>query len=161
MYRLIGGALIIGGVVAVCRGYESYLRRGQRQAEGFLGYLCAKRRSIANYKSKRPITLPDGEGKTLLEMGFLERLRLGESSEDAYRSTEGSSCLSPEARHILEKYFSRCGREYMEGELKLLDGALSALGELVEKTGKELPKRIRLIYTLGLAAGMGMLLLII
>ena len=155
----MGGALVAAATVGVCGGYVSYLRRGVAESRAFLEYLTDKRRRIANYNEGRE-SVDRGSG-ILEELGFLPLLRSGASSAEAMDEAAKKTAAPRQVVSRLREYFSSCGGDYMEGELDLLDRTAGELRGLTEELESNLPDRIRVIYTLGLAVGVGLFLRLI
>ena len=94
--------------------------------------------------------VPELKKKILFTVFILMIFRLGSVVGVPYVNTE-----------VLREYFSLCGGDYMEGELDLLDRTTVELRKLTEELESSLPGRIRVAYTLGLALGVGLFLLLI
>ena len=159
MLRALGGTLIATATAIFCGGYASYLRRGAAESRAFLDYLTDKRRRIANYNDGSRAV--DWGADALEELGFFPLLRAGASSARAMEEVADKTAAPREVVARLREYFSLCGGDYMEGELDLLDRTTVELRRLTEELESALPGRIRVAYTLGLALGVGLFLLLI
>lgn len=156
----LGTFAVMCAVFMIWREYSAFLDgelkwcREMIRAIGDLGermrcYLSSPREWAQRYESE-----------LLAGCGFLDRLKGGESLEDAFVHSEGGMELTGEVRDAVYGCFSGFGGGYLDGELESLGLALEKLRAAEQGLAGELPRRRKAVGAILGACALGIVILI-
>ena len=161
IYEIIGTSAISLAALLIGGAYSAYIKRRVREYTAYLELLELMRRDISCSLATSEELGAHAKISMLEELGFLERLRNGESLAAAFSSIDGESLLSTTDRKTLENYFSRFGLGSLDTELRALESCISEFSSK-ERTEREgAPGRIKLAMTLLLLFAAAVLVLLI
>ncbi len=159
--KYCGIALLLFGALSLSRDYTRYCARRLEVCRAFLFFIKHIRAKVGRYLSPRSQWCSDFQDKTLEELGFLPAVRGGKSLLEAKDTHLRGSLLPSDASEALSALFSELGRGYLDEELRSLDGAISALGEICERESLESTRSARIAKTLILGAALGITVLLL
>ena len=98
------------------------------------------------------------ESELLFECGFLEKLR-GSDASSALRECGIYNELEPSAARLLEGFFGTFGRGYFDQERRVVDSVCAEFDALLSDLRMRTPQKTRLFGTIGAAASLALLIL--
>ena len=161
LLKYAGVFLIAIAALLLCRGYGAYAERRVAETRGFLQLLRHVRGRIASFLEPLPRAVRGFGDDALESLGFLPRLREGESLPDAYLAVRGKCSLGKEVRELLEDTLPGLGLGTRDETVSYIDGKICELGELLTAEEGELERSVKLTRTLICAAALGIVILFI
>lgn len=157
--RLLGGALLMIFALMCGRAYSSYSARAIAELDGFISFMSHVRLKVATQLATQSALCDGFECESLERCGFLPALREGKRVMDAYNKAAIAVCQP--ARRVLSSFFSGLGRGYRSDELARADSAISECERILAREREQMPKDVKLIYTLLAAISLGLLIFLI
>ena len=159
--KYIGVYSVIFSVFLIWRSYSSYLACE-------LGYTGAFLRALRDYREKMKCYLASPSewargfsDEELLKIGFIDRVREGETFISAYRSVKDGIFLPQKTDETLTYCFERIGEGYLDTELEAVEAAISKIEAEEAIIVSEMPKRKKAVGALLGACAVGIVILII
>ena len=160
MLAYIGALLIMMAALLAWRLYRSFLREQLGYTRSLLGALEDYRDKVRTYLCSPSEWAADYTDARLESVGFLARVREGESFAQAYASSCGACYLPSGVDAVLSSLLSRLGEGYLEGELEIVGTALTRLRSEESRITEEYAKRERVAGALLGACAVGVLIFI-
>lgn len=159
IFRYTGAVITVLCAYLVSVGYKKYIKRAEREAEGFLSLIDYMRSRIDCYLSTVSEIFSDFEDVAIEP--FLSAVREGKSPKDALASVEKDLAIGREGREILHRLFSLVCGEYKAGVISVIDSSEASFSEYYERSKEEGRKNVRLLSALLLGASLGVVILLI
>ena len=160
MLAYIGALFIILTALGAWRAYRAFLSEQ-------LAYTRALLVALEDYRDKMRIYLTSPSDwaaeyvdDRLESVGFLDRVRAGDSFAVAYAASCGACYLPRGVDTVLASLLSRLGEGYLEGELELVGTALSRLSDEEARMKDEYVKRERVAGALLGACAVGVMIFV-
>ena len=170
--RVLGAALVVGGLGSLGVLRAAALERRAEELTELRRALVLLRSSVAHLRlpaaaafraAARACSGVAGEGlqeaATLLEEGA--PLSAGQAWWAAYQRRAGESFLSAADRAVLQDFCRQFGRVDTASQLGAFDAALEGLRQSLEQAAAERERFGRLFRFSGLAAGLGIVILLL
>ena len=158
--KYVAVAVFLIPALYIYREYSKRKRARLCECLAFLSFIRHAKLQLSCYL--RPVKeLADGFENSILEkIGFLEKIRKGDTLTSAYK--ECCSCISvgKEESDILLNLFSHIGDGYAEQSLELIESAVAELESISDELKSEVPRSIKLALTLTATATAGLFILV-
>ena len=158
--KIIGSVFLLAAMLVLIKEYESFLKKRLEICRGFAELLSHIRRKIDGYLTPAMQLTEEFECEVLTRVGYIEKARDGGISS-AYFELEKSLSLDSAVQACLSAFFSDFGKDYKEGTVKSLDMSIATLRECMKKISAENERSLKLARTLGIAAVLGLIILLI
>lgn len=159
--KYIGIILILLASVLFGRLYSESLREKSRELSEFIRFLRFMRERVECYLESAEDVAGSFSSAVLEKCGFLDELKRSGRIDMAYRACEGKLSINSEDKEIIREFFSHSGKGYLEREIMLTDGAISALENSLGKYKENSGKRGKSVGAISLAVGLGLAVLLI
>jgi hypothetical protein len=159
MLKYIGLLMLAAAGIFISGEYEKREKKRLFELREFIRFTSHARHKISCFLSPKSDWLSDfkTESRELSEF-----LRLSENSgfEESFEAVRDKLSLKGEAE-ILARLFSSLGRDYKEGVLMLLEGAISELSCEEKRISEESEKNVKAVKVLAAAISLGLIILLI
>lgn len=159
MLKYLGLAMLALSGIFISREYEKKERKRLFELSEFIRLFEHIKHKISCFLSPKSDWLSDFETESAPISEFLNISRKNGLS-DAFLSVRDKLSLGSEADAIL-RILSSLGKTYKDGEIALLDAALSSLSEIERQLSVECEKNIKTVKVLTAAAALGLIILLI
>ena len=159
--KYIGILLILSASILFGGACSEKIGAPVRELEEFLRFLRFMRERVVCYLEPPSSIARDFSSELLDSLGFLGEIRDGASLSSAFITSKDRLSLPDDDAKALADFFERCGKGYLESEVKLLDTAIEKLERSEEKYGENCRTRARGIRVMTAAFGLGISILLI
>lgn len=161
MLKIIGICILIFTICYISKTLSDKRRRALSVYEELSRFLHFVKRSIGCYLMPLRDIAVGFDSELLDSYGFLALIRDGACGIDALEKSGLCGVLDAESSRLLSTFFSSFGSGYLDEELRLVSSVLEELDEKVAFERRRTPERVRLFGTLGAAASLALLILIL
>ena len=156
-----GGIILTVAALLLCRGYEKYLMRRVAETEGLVLLISHAKGMISRFLSYGGELWQGFDNDALESCGLLASLRSGLGIKAAFDGCSPKMCLSQSARGWISAALDRLGKDYREGELRLLEEIESRLRTDAESERSSAEKNIKVARALLLGGALALLIMLI
>ena len=159
--RYIGICVIVFAVLLVWRSYCSYLAECTTYSLAFLRALRDYREKMKCYLLSPSEWASGFFDDALLGIGFLDRVKNGETLLVAYQAIRRGILLPKRIDEAVLCCFERLGEGYLDTELEILEGAIAEIEREEKALSEDVPRRQKAVGALLGACVVGGVILII
>lgn len=160
-FRWGGGILLMLGALLLSRGYKRYLMRRVDEYRGLASLLGHAGGMIDKFLTSGRELWRDFHNDALEKCGLLPTLREGVGLKDAFDKCKDKMSLSSSAKDRISASLGGLGKEYREGEVRLLLELEGRLKADSEAEGIEAEKNIKVAGALLLGGALAAVIMLI